>query len=171
MKILSSLFVVCLFTVISIYPQDTIRIPADYPTIQAGINAASNGNIVLVVNGTYFENINFKGKAITVASRYLIDGNTNHITNTIINGSQPSHPDSGSVVTFRSGEDTTSILMGFTITGGIGSFHGVDARGGGGIKCHNSGAKILHNIIENNHVTSNTMVTVGGGNFRWPSYR
>jgi hypothetical protein len=37
------------------------------------------------------------------------------------------------------------------------------ARGGGGIFCSNSGAKIMHNIIEDNHVTSSTLVTVGGG--------
>jgi hypothetical protein len=163
MKNLSLIFILNLCIVISTYSQDTINVPTEYTTIQAGINAASNGDIVLVANGTYYENINFKGKAITVASRFFIDGNTNHISNTIINGSQPSHPDSGSVVTFDSGGDTTSILLGFTITGGTGSFYSAIARGGGGIFCSNSGAKIMHNIIEDNHITSTTMVTVGGG--------
>ena len=46
----------------------TIHVPADQPTIQAAINAASNGDTVLVSPGTYFENINFIGKAITVKS-------------------------------------------------------------------------------------------------------
>ena len=140
-----------------------LNVPGEFTTIQSAINAAINGDTILVANGTYFENINFKGKAITVASRFLIDGNTNHITNTVINGSQPSHPDSGSVVTFSSGEDTTSVLYGFTITGGTGSSQGSVGKGGGGIKCHNSGAKILHNIIENNHVSSSTEITNGGG--------
>jgi len=162
MKKLITLLFVLTFLYTS-HSQDTIHVPGNYSTIQAGINAASNGDIVLVANGTYYENIHFKGKAITVASRFFNDGNTNHISNTIINGSQPSHPDSGSVVTFDSGGDTTSILLGFTITGGTGSFYSTMARGGGGIFCINSGAKIMHNIIENNHVTSNTMVTVGGG--------
>src|SRR6266436_2220044 len=45
-----------------------IHVPGDRPTIQAGINAASSGDIVLVAPGTYIENINFMGKAITVKS-------------------------------------------------------------------------------------------------------
>ncbi len=72
--------------------------------------------------GTYLENINFLGKAITVASRFILDGDTAHISKTIIDGSQPAHPDTASVVIMWSGEDTTSVLMGFTLTGGNGTF-------------------------------------------------
>lgn len=34
-----------------------IRVPTDYPTIQAAINAAELGNIIFVYNGTYYENV------------------------------------------------------------------------------------------------------------------
>src|SRR5437016_11786219 len=86
----------------------TINVPASQPTIQAAINAASNGDTVLVAPGTYRENINFMGKAITVTS-------SSGPSVTTINGGA-----AGSVVTFTSNEGTNSVLSGFTITNGLG---------------------------------------------------
>ena len=123
------------------------------------------------MENTYYENINFKGKAITVASHFVLDQDTSHISKTIIDGSQPSNPDSGSVVYFVSGEDTTSVLMGFTITGGTGTFGSVipptgppfDVRSGGGIYVDSEkGSHITWNIIENNSVVSDEL-GLGGG--------
>jgi hypothetical protein len=141
-----------------------VYVPADTNSIQGGIYLAQPGDTVLVDEGTYYENINFRGKAITVASLFIMDGDTNHINNTTIDGSQPSHPDSGSVVSFVSGEDTTSILCGFTITGGTGliSSSGI-AKIGGGIAGLNSGAKVINNYINNNEVIAGDLFTLGGG--------
>ena len=45
-----------------------IDVPCDEPTIQAGIDAAMNGDEIVVAPDTYFETINFLGKAITSRS-------------------------------------------------------------------------------------------------------
>ena len=140
-----------------------IHVPEGQSTIQAGINAASTGDTVLVDTGAYYENINFYGKAITVASNFIMNGDTNHINNTIIDGSQPGNPDYASVVSFTTGEDTTSIISGFTITGGTGLLDAsIPLRIGGGIVCINAAATITHNKIIANEV-DNQNIALGAG--------
>jgi len=144
-----------------------IHVPAGQPTIQAGIDAATNGDTVLVEQGTYFENIKFNGKAITVASNYLIEKDSSHIYNTIINGSQPVDPDIGTVVTFDSNTDTTSCLHGFTITGGSGTTipYFFPNKAGGGVFFYEAGGKLMSNIIMDNECILDTLDggVYGGG--------
>ena len=142
-------------------------VPDTYATIQAAIDASTNGDTVLVADNTYMENIRFKGKAIIVASYFLIDGNTNHISSTIIDGSNPDHADSASTVYFIDGEDTTSVLCGFTITGGKGTTVAQEqylTRIGGGVLAMNvAGVKIIDNIITGNRITGDWAWSIGGG--------
>ena len=120
----------------------------DFTVIQEAIEAAQEGDTVLVHEGIYYEHINFLGKKITVASLDLTNPqNPFHVINTVIDGSIPARADSNSVVHFVSGEDTTSVLHGFTIRNGCGT-----AYKGGGILVYNSGAKIVHNRIVDNQV-------------------
>jgi hypothetical protein len=131
----------CLLAAFSILaPARTIKVPATQPTIQAGINAAENGDVVMVAPGTYLENINFYGKAITVKS-------SRGAKVTIIDGGG-----AGPIVTFAGGEGPNSVLEGFTIQ------HGSTSNEGGGIYISTSSP-----TVEDNIVTENTAGNGGGG--------
>jgi parallel beta-helix repeat protein/predicted outer membrane repeat protein len=117
----------------------TIYVPDHYPTIQAAINASVSGDTVIVRPGTYVENIDFVGKAITVRSNL-------GSSVTSIDGNQ-----AGSVVTFQNGEALDSILKGFTMTNG-------KAQYGGGIYLYDASPDIADSII-----TGNTATQRGGG--------
>ena len=143
MKLISStLFITLLVSTFSSYSilAATIHIPGDQPTIQAGIEAAEAGDLVLVSPDTYVENIDFLGKAITVRS---VEG----ARSTIIDGNA-----SGSVVTFDSGETAGSVLDGFVIRNGDSHFILWDSciQGGGGIFCSGSSPTITNCAISNN---------------------
>lgn len=162
MKTKILLFAIAFF-ICALVSAQIINVPGDFNTIQEGINAASDGDTVLVAENTYFENIRFMGKAITVASNYILDGDSSHIINTIIDGSQATDPDSAATVMFINGEDTTSIINGFTITGGSGVlFMTFVVRAGGGIYSYNAGCKIINNIITENHVVDNDKAGAAG---------
>lgn len=148
------------------------NVPASYSTIQAAINASVSGDTVLVQPGTYMENINFRGKNILLTSLYYLLSDTAFIRSTIINGSSPQFMDTASCVVFNSGEDSTAILQGFTLTGGGGTKwtdeHGAgDYREGGGILIALSSPTVRHNIIWNNACTNMTgVISTGGGGMR-----
>ena len=65
-------------------PASTIRVPQDYTSIQAAVEAAQNGDLVLVSPGTYSENIVLSGKTITLASNFHTTQNPGYIDQTII---------------------------------------------------------------------------------------
>jgi hypothetical protein len=117
-----------------------INIPDDYPTIQEGIDASTDGDTVLVQPGTYVENINFNGHNIVLGSLFLTTGDTTYIAETIIDGDS-----SGTVVTFENGETSTAVISGFTIKDGLSSR-------GGGIFCEAANPTIRRNYIVNNFV-------------------
>jgi hypothetical protein len=125
----------------------TIHVPADYPTIQAAINAASvlAADTVLVSNGTYFENLNFNGKAVTVTS-------VNGPKATIIDGSY-----AGPVVNFSNGEGAGSIIKGFTIQNGYNWL-------GSGMTLLGSSPTITGNIFQDNAEEDGYYGAAIGGN-------
>ena len=125
----------------------------NFITIQEGIDASADSDTVLTYSGTYYENIDFSGKNITIASLYLTTGNEEYIYNTVIDGNQ-----NGSCVKIMSEEDSTTVLCGFTLTNGNGTLH-VNDYIGGGIYIVDSQPAINKCIIKNNHAVA------GGGIF------
>ncbi len=109
-------------------------------SIQAAINTAVAGNEIIVAPGTYFEAIDFLGKAITLRS-------SGGPLVTVIDGSATN----GSVVQCVNGEGRGTILEGFTITGG-------SANNGGGMHNLASSPTINQCIF-----TGNTAADRGGG--------
>ncbi|MFA6456711.1 MAG: choice-of-anchor D domain-containing protein [Bacteroidota bacterium] len=143
-------------------------VPADYATIQSAIEASVNGDTVVVFPGTYFENINFHGKNVVVTSRFFESNDMQYILQTIINGSKPNHPDTASCVLIVSGENSSAVLQGFTLTGGKGTRwtdeHGAGIyREGGGILVTVSSPVIRYNYIINNEIFNTGNVTSTGG--------
>jgi len=164
---------VLFFILLSSFLYSTTRnVPGTYSTIQAGIDASVNGDVVLVQPGTYVENISFNGKLITVGSLYFTTADTSYISTTTIDGNSDD-----AVVYIYSGVDSTAVLTGFTITNGYASYGGGIhcssstpifehliitnnwANYGGGIYCSSSSSPIIRNVT----ITENTGAIAGGG--------
>ena len=129
-----------------------LDVPRQHATIQAAIDDANDFDVVVVADGTYTRqgnrDIDFKGKAITVRSesgpeRCIIDCE---------GGPEQLHRG----FDFHNGEDDSSILEGFTITGGL-------AERGGAISCVGSSPWVRDCIIENNRTAIDPSVPHGGG--------
>jgi len=123
----------------------------DYTTIQEGIDASTNGDTVLVYPGTYYENVNFNGKHITLASLELTTNDESYIDSTIIDGNQ-----TGSCI--RLDNEETAVIRGFSITNGIGfETDHKEGRLGGGIRAYtwiwdnNLNLSVINCKLYNNH--------------------
>jgi len=154
-------------------PAFVLHVPIEYPTIQAGIDAAFDGDTVLVGEGVYTgdgnRDLDFWAKAIVVASE-----NGPHTT---IIDCEASGWDPHRGFYFTRGEGPGSVVQGFTIKNGqwpglgggircavassptiIGNiFVGNVAQDGGGIGCSASSPLILNNTFAGN------MAYSGGG--------
>ena len=115
------------------------RVPHDYASIQAAVDASRDGDEVLVFPGTYAENVNVGRRIVTLRSAAgpattVVDGSGNE----------------ASVLTYRVDGRATCVLDGFHITGGL-------ARDGGGVNAHGSDL-----LIRNCRFSQNEAVDSGG---------
>ena len=122
------------------HSQQTIHIPADQPTIQSAIDASAPGDTLLVAPGTYLENLDFHGKAITLQSAEgpattILDGR--HLAPT---------------VSFTNGEPRATTLIGFTIRNGAPAptTPAQPAPHGAGILLEASSPTLTGNILTDN---------------------
>ncbi len=116
----------------------TRYVPGNHPTIQEAVDSCAEGDTVIVSAGTYVENVDLNGIDIVLRSK---DGPEV----TIIDGNQE-----GSVVKFDDGETENTVLEGFTLTNGSGTYSYFYYYGGG-IYCYvGSAPTIRDNIITGN---------------------
>ncbi len=146
-----------------------LRVPQDYSEIQPAIDAAATGDTILVADGQYPGNLNFKGKAITIRSELGPAFCILHAGG------------AGRGVVFETAETADAILEGFTITGGFveGSGGGIvcdswarptirncilrnnQAQYGGAIACLRYASPLMVNCL----IAENSATQVGGGAF------
>ena len=127
---------------------DVIEVPQDQPTIQAGIDVASDGDVVLIAAGTYQPDstIDTLGKAITVQGAVDASG----LPATIVDGQGERR-----VFQVLNEEDAATIFENLLVTGGQASF-------GGGMFIEDSGPTLANCRFENN-VASDSDDCRGGG--------
>jgi predicted outer membrane repeat protein len=153
MRVFILLLPAVLFVIgVSLLQADTIHVPADSATIQAGINGAVDGDTVLVADGTYTgdgnRNIDLTGKAIVVMSENGPDASIIDLENVSLSRG----------FVFQSSETYNSVIDGFTVTNG--NYPSL----GGGIYCTESSPTIRNCIISDNFAHSG-----GGINCGWNS--
>ena len=122
-----------------------------FATIQAGIEAAAEGDTVLVEPGSYFGSNWIYSKNIILGSRYLTTGDTSYIHSTIIDGTGENCP----LMIYGNNVNNACRVTGFTIQNGTtGCVYGQ----GGGVYVEGTDPRLDNLVIKNNHSTN-----FGGG--------
>ena len=169
--------ILCLSIIFSTLFATTINIPADYSTIQEGIDASVDGDTVLVAQGIYYEHLILE-KSIVLASHAINDDlgsdwlNIENITGTIISGAQePIDPNKASCLIIRSEYmNINPEIIGLTFQDGDGTSMKVyncgvvtPKRSGGGILIYKAYPTIMYNrFINNGHDPDDLRAGRGG---------
>ena len=145
--LITLLFVIPSYATIKEVKQDST---GQYIHIQDAVNWAVAGDTILVWPGTYYENVDLKGKSITLASLALTTGDVSYKYSTTINGNK-----TGCCVLIIESEN--AVLYGLTLKNGSGYLVESirdSATVGGGIYCKESKLDVINCIIRNNKTNS-----------------
>jgi hypothetical protein len=124
-----------------------VHVPSAVSTIGAALELAPEGAVVLVSPGNYVESLFFKGRAVCLLSEAGWDSTAIDANNT------------GAVLNFVSFEKHSTIVEGFTLTGGHGN---PDHESGGAIYCRQGDP-----VIRGNRIINNWAYLYGGGLYAW----
>jgi hypothetical protein len=122
----------------------------DFTTIQEGINTSADADTVLVYPGIYYEYIDYNAKNITVTSLFLISGDEQYISQTIIDGSNTTR-------CVRIEDSHNIALVGLTIQNGYAVNTSTSGWGGGLLIM-----EVEYGLVSNCRITNNTS-ELGGG--------
>jgi hypothetical protein len=106
-----------------------IRVPEDMPGIQEAMNASAWGDTVLVAPGTWAGLYETPPHSLTLASHFMVSGDSTHINETIMDGENQ-----GTLLMVRTLPNNQFTLMGFTMMRGLGQATDV------WVNCHFGGA-------------------------------
>jgi hypothetical protein len=154
-KLWEILVLIIVFICGNVTAQTIIDVPSDYSNITDALNAASNGDTILVAPGTYQETIVIPNKSLVLASRFVETEDTSYIYQTKLDGGGGTR-----VIDIPSSVVSLPTIIGFTIQNAndgiypqakfnilncrvINTSDGIDYEGGSGGLCK-------FNIFENN---------------------
>ena len=147
-----------LFFAVPVAVATTIRVPLNQPTIQAGVDAASTGDTVLIAPDTYTGEGNWN---IEIGTPGIVVASEAGAAATIIDCQGQ-----GPAITVSAMGDTSTIIQGLTFTGGVGNyqyagaiyllrpatlrdcvFHGNQGQNGGAVKLWNGGTFLIDRCV------------------------
>jgi hypothetical protein len=115
---IASVSIAIMATVVLVRPE-TLRVPGDFQSVQAAIDAASDGATIVLGKGVHRGGIDMRGKAVTLRGQYGAEF-------TAIMGGE-------GVIRCVSGEGPATVIEGLTIAGGTGRLDADGLRRGGGL--------------------------------------